>query len=74
MDDAGGAYYVVDPQKVEDYRVKDAEEVVRQLWRMYFAQEPRSIVFFEEVVKGLVELHESMAVIKNATMERLTTN
>ncbi|KAL9042668.1 MAG: hypothetical protein Q9180_000437 [Flavoplaca navasiana] len=71
MDDAGGAWYTVEPRKVKHCSVETGEDVVKALRRMYFAQEPRSLVKFGEVVEGLIRLHENLACVEGSTKTRL---
>ena len=60
MDDTGGAWYNVDPQKISHYQLKDAKDVVKKLYEMYYSEEPRSILEFASVLEGLVELEGNM--------------
>ena len=57
MTDGKGAYIVVPTSALAPFRKGDEKELISTLWDMYFGGEPRSLVSFEDVLKGLVEYH-----------------
>ena len=61
FEDGKGAFWVGDVAALKnaDCRVDDAEAVITRLWDMYFEGEERSLVRFEDVVEGLMELHKN---------------
>ncbi len=58
--DGQGAWWVADATALQhDCGVDDAEAVITRLWDMYFEGEERSLVRFEDVIVGLIELHQN---------------
>ena len=66
FEDGKGAFWVRDVAalKKADCRVDDAEAVITRLWDMYFEGEERSLVRFEDVMRGLMELHKKWVTVE----------
>ena len=64
MEDGKGAWFVANNKTLESYRQRSAEDVVRKLWAMYFEGEPRSLVRFERVLRGVIKFHIAWTAIK----------
>ena len=64
--DGKGAFWVGDVAalKKADCRVDDAEAVITRLWDMYFEGEERSLVRFEDVIRGLMDMHKNWVTVE----------
>ena len=54
IDDGHGAWYVAKNEVVERYRERSIRDLVQRLWDMYFTQKPRTLVRFEDVLRGVI--------------------
>lgn len=56
LKDGKKAWITAEQAQIENYRVRDAEQLIDQLWKMYFEQEPDSLVYFGSLFGELVKL------------------
>ncbi|KAL8927757.1 MAG: hypothetical protein Q9208_002173 [Pyrenodesmia sp. 3 TL-2023] len=63
MDNAAGAWHVVDEDDVADLRVGDADQVVETLDEMYYAKTPGSLVWMESLLRGMIELDRQLKIM-----------
>lgn len=57
MEDGQGAWFVANLETLRKYQQGSAEAVLDRLWDMYFEGEPRSLVKFEDILRGVIEFH-----------------
>ncbi len=58
MDDVKGGWAVTNDEILGDYQLHTTEAIVKRLWAMYFAGEPKSLVQFDSVLKGVIGLED----------------
>ena len=57
MTDTAGAWYVTDETTLAHCQVGDAEGIVKKLQEMFDAREPRALIRFESLLRGIMEIH-----------------
>ena len=58
MQDGHGAWFVAKHEVIERYRERKVDDLVQRLWDMYFMQKPRSLMRFEDVLRGVIQFRK----------------
>ncbi len=59
--DGAGAFVAVESTTLQKYQAWEADELVERLDDMYFEEEPRSLVKFEEIISGVIDYHSHLS-------------